>query len=86
MESLESFLENRIFAPLNKSDTHCYLPKNKRHRLATVYGYFTEMGSIYTSDIAAVEVNGIMEPLEQTPAQKKKSDKTALLMKGLFGG
>ena len=61
---------------------------NKRGniRLATVDGYFTEMGSIYTSDIAAVEVNGIMEPLEQTPAQKKKSDKTALLMKGLFGG
>jgi len=37
-ESLESFLENRIFAPLNMSDTHFYLPKNKRHRLATVYG------------------------------------------------
>lgn len=61
---------------------------NKRGnvRMATVYGMFTEMGSIYTSEIAGVEVNGVMEPLEQTSAQKKKADKTALLMKGLFGG
>ena len=61
---------------------------NKRGnvRMATVYGMFTEMGSIYTSEIAGVERNGVMEQLEQTSAQKKKADKTALLMKGLFGG
>ena len=54
-------------------------------RMATVYGLYTEMGSIYTSDIATVEVNGKQEKLEQTPAQKKQSDKSALLMKQLFG-
>ena len=54
-------------------------------RMATVYGLYTEMGSIYTSDIATVEVNGIAQRLEQTPAQKKQSDKSALLMRQLFG-
>ena len=54
-------------------------------RLATVWGDYTEMGSIYTSDIATVEVNGKQEKLEQTPAQKKQADKTALLMQQLFG-
>ena len=42
--------------------------------------------SIYTSEIASVEVNGMMEPLEQTSAQKKKADKTALLLKAFYGG
>ena len=45
-------------------------------RLATVYGdYLTEMGSIYTHDIASLEVDGKSEPLEQTPAQAKQSAK-----------
>ena len=57
-------------------------------RLATVYGFTTEMGSIYTSDIDSVVVNGMikMQPLEQTSAQKKKADKTALLRKAFYGG
>ena len=55
-------------------------------RMATVYGMSTDMGSIYTSEIASVEVNGMIEPLEQTSAQKKKSDKTALLLKAFYGG
>ena len=55
-------------------------------RMATVYGMFTEMGSIYTRDIDTVEVNGIMESLEQTSAQKNKADKTALLLKAFYGG
>jgi hypothetical protein len=55
-------------------------------RMATVYGIFTEMGSIYTRDIATVEVDGVSERLEQTPAQKKKADKTALLLKAFYGG
>ena len=38
-------------------------------RLATVYGFATEMGSIYTHDIDSLEVDGRSEPLEQTPAQ-----------------
>lgn len=37
-QSLEKFLETRLFTPLSMSDTHFYLPKNKRQRLATVYG------------------------------------------------
>ena len=49
--------------------------KKGNTRLATVYGYFTEMGSIYTHDIASLEVDGRSEPLEQTPAQKKQSEK-----------
>ena len=42
-------------------------------RMATVYGFATEMGSIYTHDIASLEVDGKSEPLEQTPAQAKQS-------------
>ena len=55
-------------------------------RMATVYGMSTDMGSIYTSEIASVEVNGMIEPLEQTSAQKNKADKTALLLKAFYGG
>ena len=42
-------------------------------RMATVYGFATEMGSIYTHDIESLEVDGRSELLEQTPAQKKNS-------------
>jgi hypothetical protein len=56
-------------------------------RMATVYGLFTEMGSIYTSDIATVDLpDGTTQPLEQTPAQAKKSAKTQDLMRQIFGG
>ena len=59
-------------------------------RLATVYassiGLFDEIGSIYTSDIATVDMpDGTTQRLEQTQAQAKRSDKTAQLMKSLFG-
>ena len=56
-------------------------------RLATVWGDYTEMGSIYTSDIACVEnpVTGQLEHLEMTQDQKKKSDKTKDLMRQVFG-
>lgn len=36
-ESLDVFLKNNILDPLGMVDTHFYLPKNKRERLATVY-------------------------------------------------
>ena len=53
-------------------------------RMAMVWGYETEMGSIYTSDIAYLTMpNGTTERLEKTPAQAKQSDKTAQLMRGL---
>ena len=59
-------------------------------RMATVYGadigLFTEMGSIYTSDIATVDMpDGTTQPLEQTTAQAKRSQKTANLMRQVFG-
>ena len=55
-------------------------------RMAMVWGYETEMGSIYTSDIAYLTMpNGTTERLEKTPAQAKQADKTAELMRGLFG-
>jgi len=37
-QSLEEFLESRIFIPLDMVDTHFYLPQVKRERLAVVYG------------------------------------------------
>src|SRR5690606_15123102 len=36
-EPLDKFLKNRILDPLDMNDTHFYLPKNKRERLAVVY-------------------------------------------------
>ena len=55
-------------------------------RLATVYGLFTEMGSIYLSDIATLDMpNGTTEPLQQTPKQAAKSKHAANLMKSIFG-
>jgi len=50
-------------------------------RLATVYGFETEMGSIYTHDIASLEVDGKSEPLEQTLAQQIKSAKIQTWMR-----
>lgn len=34
---LDEFLDERIFQPLGMTDTHFYLPPNKRDRLATLY-------------------------------------------------
>ena len=36
-QPLDRFLRERIFEPLGMSDTHFYLPREKRDRLATVY-------------------------------------------------
>ena len=53
---------------------------------ALVVGDYTEMGSIYTKDIAwLVMEDGSKERLEQTDRQKKQSAKTADLMRQLFG-
>jgi len=41
-------------------------------RLATVYGYFTEMGSVYSHDIVSyMTALGDWENVEHTDAQKK---------------
>lgn len=47
--------------------------KRGRTRMATVYGFCTEMGSVYTHDIIAVRNSdsGIWETVEHTPQQKK---------------
>jgi CubicO group peptidase (beta-lactamase class C family) len=37
---LDELLSDRIFGPLGMNDTHFYLPRGKRDRLATVYGIF----------------------------------------------
>ncbi len=36
-QTLDRFLTERILAPLRMTDTHFYLPRDKRDRLATVY-------------------------------------------------
>ncbi|MBW8244392.1 beta-lactamase family protein [Muricauda oceani] len=36
-QTLDVFLTENIFEPLNMNDTHFYLPKDKKERLATVY-------------------------------------------------
>jgi len=57
-------------------------------RMATVYassvGLYDEMGSIYTSDIATVDMpDGTTQPLEQTKAQAKQAKKTQDIYKSL---
>ena len=59
-------------------------------RMATVYassmGLFDEMGSIYTSEIATVDMpDGTTQRLEQTPKQAQRAKRTADLMRQLFG-
>lgn len=40
-------------------------------RLAKVYGFETEIGSVYAHDIALVKVDGQWQKVEYTPAQDK---------------
>lgn len=40
-------------------------------RVCTVFGFETEMGSVYSHDIVRAEVNGRWELVEHTPAQLK---------------
>ena len=60
-------------------------------RMATVYGsdvgLFDEMGSIYTSEIATLDMpDGTRQRLDQNPRQAKQAKKTADLMRAIFGG
>jgi hypothetical protein len=43
-------------------------------RLATVYGEFTETGSVYSHDIVQVQIADQWFPVEHTPAQIKLRD------------
>ena len=40
-------------------------------RMAEIEGYYTEIGSIYATDIAKAMVNGVWVSIEYTPAQIK---------------
>jgi len=46
-QSLDKFLKEKIFDPLDMIDTSFYLPKEKLSRLTTVYIYDSENDSIY---------------------------------------
>lgn len=45
--------------------------KKGNTRLATVYGNYTEMGSVYTKDIKEVQINGMWRPVKLSDAQAK---------------
>lgn len=40
-------------------------------RMAKVYGFETEIGSVYAHDIVSALVAGTWQPIEHTPAQSK---------------
>lgn len=44
-------------------------------RLATVFGDFTEIGSVYSHDISKVWINEQWHDIEHTPAQLKLRDR-----------
>jgi hypothetical protein len=46
-------------------------------RLATVYGTYTEMGSIYTTDIVEAELNGSSVIVQHSPALLKAAKSRA---------
>jgi hypothetical protein len=48
-------------------------------RMATVYGDFTEMGSVYSHDISKVLVAGEWHSVEHTPAQLKLRQRVAAM-------
>ncbi|MCD7963343.1 MAG: beta-lactamase family protein [Rikenellaceae bacterium] len=49
-QSLDLFLEERIFKPLGMEDTYFYLPEEKKHRLVTLYSYNREGNNFIVSD------------------------------------
>ena len=56
-KSLDVFLQERILAPLGMKDTHFYLPKEKKDRLAVVYSV-GEKGLERAPDISAMQAQG----------------------------
>jgi len=49
--------------------------KKGNTRLATVYGDYTEMGSVYTKDISHAQVGGKWNKVQMSPAQNKTARK-----------
>ncbi len=56
-QSLDAFLQERIFTPLGMHDTHFYLPKEKSRRLAVVYMPLKE-GGVARSPLAGRDGQG----------------------------
>ena len=55
---LDAFLRDRILDPLGMDDTHFYLPRSKRDRLATVYGRTDSTGLDRAPDRGGMEGQG----------------------------
>ena len=51
-----------------------------RIRMVLVNGYATEMGSVYATDIVAVQVDGVWQTVQHTEAQNKSAK-----MRAAFG-
>jgi len=56
--------------------------KKGNTRVALVYGWETEAGSVYSHDIEAVLVEGKWLPIEHTPDQMKLKKQVATFMGG----
>ena len=48
-------------------------------RMATVEGYCTEMGSVYSFDVVKALVNGVWTKIEHTPAQLKLKKSVSIM-------
>lgn len=57
-QPLDAFLEERIFGPLEMSDTHFYVPRGKSGRLATVYGHSPEGDLLRAPDGPGMRTQG----------------------------
>lgn len=57
-QPLDEFLTARIFEPLDMSDTHFYLPEDKRARLAVVYSTDADGSLSRTPDVSAMVGQG----------------------------
>ena len=60
-QTLDAFLRERIFEPLNMPDTHFYLPKSKLDRFAALYGP-GEDGKIVLTEAPTAESRFVREP------------------------
>jgi len=60
-KTFDQFLKERIFAPLDMTDTHFYLPAEKVERFAALYGP-NEEGKIELTEAPSVESRYIKEP------------------------
>jgi len=60
-QTLDVFLRERVFKPLDMPDTHFYLPESKLHRFAALYRP-NEAGKIELSEAPTAESRFVAEP------------------------